>query len=121
MTDVIDKVEILDRVDGDLELLLELIDLFRDDSSRLISELRTAVSREDAALIEQNAHALKGSVGNFGAAMAYSAAAKLEAIGGTGDLSEAAGAFGVLETEIERVQNALASYAVEISNENTRS
>jgi HPt (histidine-containing phosphotransfer) domain-containing protein len=120
MSDVINKVEILDRVDGDIELLLELIDIFREDSSRLISEIRAAVSREDAARIEHNAHSLKGSVGNFGAATAYSAAAKLEAVGGAGDLSEAGRAFGVLETEIDRVRNALATYAGEISNENTR-
>lgn len=120
MSGVIDKAEILDRVDGDIELLLELIDIFRDDSSRLLSEIRTAVSSEDAARIGQNAHTLKGSVGNFGAAKAYSAAARLEAIGGTGDLLEAGRAFAVLETEMERVQNALAAYAGEISNENTR-
>lgn len=120
MNDVIDRSETLERVDGDMELLAELVKIFREDSMLLISEIQSAVSHEDPNRLRVNAHSLKGSVGNFGAAKAYSAAARLEAIGERGDLSEAGLAFAVLETEVQRVRNALASFVGEISHENTR-
>lgn len=120
MTDVIDRGEILDRVGGDLELLLELIDIFREDSQSLVSEIQNAVRRKDAVRLRENAHTLKGSVGNFGAEEAFSAAAQLEAIGDGGDMSDAPQVFGMLETQMEQVRNALELFAWEISNENTR-
>lgn len=120
MDDVIDRTETLERVDGDTELLTELIDIFQEHSMLMISEIQSAVSREDAVRLRESAHSLKGSVGNFGAAKAYTAAARLEAIGERGDLSGAGLAFGVLEIEVQRVRNALASFVEEISHENTR-
>jgi HPt (histidine-containing phosphotransfer) domain-containing protein len=53
--------------DGDPELLLDLIQLYLDDSPAKIQGLQTGLASGDMDLVERAAHALKGSSGNLGA------------------------------------------------------
>ena len=53
--------------DGDPELLLDLIQLYLDDSPAKIQGLQTGVASGDMEIVERAAHALKGSSGNLGA------------------------------------------------------
>jgi CheY-like chemotaxis protein len=105
---VVDWSEALARVEGDELLLGDLARLFLNDCPKLLAALHEAVSRQDAKSLQQVAHALKGSVGNFAARGAYDAAAKLEEIGTEGNLTRAAQAYVELEDEIEKLRSALA-------------
>ena len=114
--DLIDTASLLARVDGDMKLLKELVELFQRDLPKLFSELQDAVTRRDAKALESAAHALKGSVGNFAARPAVEAALRLEQMGRRGDLTEAESAFQALAQEIERLKPAL----VDLSKEEVR-
>ena len=105
----VDRQLSLTRVGGDVELLREIAALFIEDCSRALAELRRAVEQQDASKIEKAAHALKGSVANFGARSAVDAAFRLEQMGRAGDLSESAEALGALERALLTVCAELAT------------
>jgi two-component system, sensor histidine kinase and response regulator len=101
---VLDLSALLGQLEGDRELLREMVDLFLEDSPELLSRIRDAVRRGDAADLERAAHTLKGSVSNFRARAAAHAALRLEMIGRSGDLAEAEAALADLEQELERLK-----------------
>ena len=86
----------LNRYDGDIELLLALIDIFKTDAPDLITAIEEALHREDAPQVRDSAHKLKGLIGNFGADDPFKAAQALENIGESGDLANAANALQTL-------------------------
>jgi CheY-like chemotaxis protein len=92
---------------GDAELLAELAGMFFDDASSRLEELRGAIGAGDAAGVERVAHTLKGSSGNMGATRMSAICAELQDVGGSGDLSRAAGLLEGLEEEFGRVRPAL--------------
>jgi HPt (histidine-containing phosphotransfer) domain-containing protein len=104
---VFDQAAALMRVEGDTELLLEIVEVFLDDSPRLMSRIRAALKRQDLKSLEQAAHTLKGSVGNFCAPAAYAASFKLEKIGREGNVEEAQQAWVELEEAMEQLKPAL--------------
>jgi CheY-like chemotaxis protein len=113
--EVLDAAAVLRRVDGDLELLREVIELFREDSPRLLAEIRAALADKDAVRLKKAAHTLKGSVGHIAAQAAFQAALELETLGGQGDLDTAEDLFARLQRELDRLQPALAVLAQEIA------
>ena len=97
----------LAQLDGDRELLHDLVCLFAQETPPMLDKLREATNRGEVAVIERTAHTLKGSIGNFGAAQAFERASKLEQIARAGDLPQARQAFLELEAEIQRVLSAM--------------
>jgi HPt (histidine-containing phosphotransfer) domain-containing protein len=97
---------------GDTALAAALATMFLSEGPRQLDAVRQAVAAGDAKRIEQAAHLLRGSVGNFAAAEATAAAARLEAFGRSGDLTQAVGALHTLETAIERLIPALREITV---------
>ena len=108
-TQIFDRAAALDRVGGDLDLLIELAGMFLEDSSRMLDQIGDAVEQGDVDALTRAAHTLKGAVGNFSAQAAFDAAMNLEMIGRGGDLSEAQGAYEKLAEEVKRLQPVLAS------------
>ena len=104
-----DRAEVLRRLEGDDQLLREVIDLFIQDSASLIDKLRRAVERKDAAEVCAAAHRLKGSASNLAAGPVTEAARALEVIGerGTLALAEAMPAWQRLKLESDRLAVAL--------------
>ncbi len=103
-----DKNATLERVDGDLELVKELVALFLEDCPELVRQIRESIHNRDAQALQHSAHTLKGSVGNFCAKFAYDAAYRLEAMGRDQDFSQAEAALTVLEQELGRLNPVLA-------------
>src|SRR5205823_6404797 len=95
--EVLDKAELLKRVEDDMELLRELAALFGESCPKQLDAVRAAIAERDAAALERAAHAIKGSVGNFAAHSAFEAALRLELMGREGDLSGAEKACTALE------------------------
>ena len=96
-------------MDGDRELLADIVGLFLEDSPNLISQIQEAIANQDRKLLERSAHTLKGSAANFAAEAARQAAFELEQIGREGNLADAEDAFDKLKQEMERLQPALKS------------
>ncbi len=106
--ELLDRVAALGRVEGDGELLSELVRVFLGEWPRRAEDLRRALEDADARALARAAHTLKGSVGNFAARRAWEAAERLERMAQSGDLKSATGACAALEEEIERLKPALA-------------
>jgi signal transduction histidine kinase/DNA-binding response OmpR family regulator/HPt (histidine-containing phosphotransfer) domain-containing protein len=105
--EVLDKAGLLDRVDGDLDVLHELVQLFLEDSPRLVAEIQTALAAQDAERLKRAAHALKGSAGNFGAKATVAAALRLEKLASNGTLTGAVQTVRVVEVNVNRLNAAM--------------
>jgi signal transduction histidine kinase/DNA-binding response OmpR family regulator len=104
---VFDRVQISARVDGDMDLLREVVGLFLEEYQASMAEIQCAIREGDAYRLNRAAHSLKGSVGNFGARNAYDLALRLEMMGKDGELGGAGGVFTSLAGEMERLRAAL--------------
>ena len=109
MNDVIDKAAALQRLDGDMELLRELVELFLKEASPMLAAARGALARRDAQALQQTAHSLKGAAGNLAATAVFEAAKRLEFMGREGDWTHADAACSVWEQEVARLEQGLAS------------
>jgi signal transduction histidine kinase/DNA-binding response OmpR family regulator len=90
-------------VDGDPNLLLDLVTMFLEDHPKAVAELEDAINREDASCTERLAHSLKGAVATFGAHTAYSLAYELERCGHQRELAHAASILQQLQHELRRI------------------
>jgi signal transduction histidine kinase/DNA-binding response OmpR family regulator len=99
---------LLARVGGSQAILEEIIDLFLEDSPKLLSDIRRAIDNRDAQAAYRAAHTLKGSIGNFEAHDAVAIAQRLEARAREGNLEAAAEVFTMLEKETNSLLAALA-------------
>ncbi|HET7480961.1 MAG TPA: response regulator, partial [Rubrobacteraceae bacterium] len=93
--------------DGEPDLIAELSVLFVQDSTLRLGTLREAVESEDARVIRETAHTLKGSSGNIGAWRMSRLAAELQDAGEARDLSRAEELVVRLEEEFDRARLAL--------------
>ena len=105
--DIINREELMLRVDDDVELLQELIELFLEDYPALMAEIEEGVREQDAYKLKRGAHTLKGSVGNFCASRAVHAAFQLESYGSNEDFSNTEAAYTSLVQEMKAVEQAL--------------
>ena len=106
--------ELLLRVDGHNEILVELVELFFKESLPLMQEIRDAVRNGDSRQLEFTAHKLKGSVAVFGMQSATGAMADLEQIGRAGNLDNADSACSRAERELTSLTRALANLKQEL-------
>jgi len=105
--EVLDEDQLRMHVDGDPQLLTDLIDLFLAESPQVVNEMRAATSSQDADAVRKCAHRLRSSTSNLGARLASEAALKLENLARAGDLPQAASALQELEGELDRLIPAL--------------
>ncbi|MEO8735085.1 MAG: response regulator [Edaphobacter sp.] len=105
--------ELLERIDGDLAFLSELLQLFREDYPGQIRAAHAAASTGDAGTLQRVGHALKGALGNLAASASSQLAGQLESMGRTGDIKLAAITVAELEKELERVVETLDSLCLE--------
>ncbi len=67
MPDIIDLNEVMDRVEGDKDLLIELIEIFLSDYPIRMDNLRKAEQENNIDEIKNVAHSLKGASANISA------------------------------------------------------
>src|SRR5437660_4512183 len=104
-----DVSSLLTSFDGDFDSVRKLADVFAEASVGQLNQIREAIENGDSQTVELAAHSLKGAVANFRAPAAVEAAARLESIGCSGDLSDAAPSFADLKKEVERLNEELAT------------
>jgi signal transduction histidine kinase/DNA-binding response OmpR family regulator/HPt (histidine-containing phosphotransfer) domain-containing protein len=94
------KVEALDRIGGDEELLREVCEIFLEESPKLLKKLQQAVAAGDPDGVVRAAHSLKGESSYLSASGISRAARQLEEMGHNKDLSHARDTLAVLEREV---------------------
>eukprot|EP00913_Durusdinium_trenchii_P013373 g12554.t1 len=100
----------LERVDGDVEFLQELIGDFLEACDPMVAEMRASVSGNDCSTLRRVAHTLKSNVGCLGSETTAASAFRLEEIGRQEHLDEAADALTELESHLVELQSALRAY-----------
>ncbi len=108
---IFSRARLMEDFDGNEELLEELIVLFRENTPRLLDDLRGSIARQHPGDLARCAHALLSSFGVFGAMQAHQLARQLEDLGRGGDATGAPETFRDLERESARVGEALARLA----------
>jgi len=111
--EVLDWATMLNCVDGDLELLHKLVEVFWEDCPRMLSDIRKALDARSSKALLSAAHALKGSLSYFGANSALQAALRLEILGRQGTLEGTENAFSELEEGLSRLKPALVEFGRE--------
>jgi two-component system, sensor histidine kinase and response regulator len=111
---VLNPMELLERVEGDRELLHELVGLFREDWPKQMEALRGAAAAKNARGVAAASHTLKGMLANLTAAKAAGMAAGLEMAARRGESWFSEGDWASLEREITRVDAALEGIAAEV-------
>lgn len=109
MTEVFRRSEVLDRLEGDEDLLRELVDIFLSQSRIQVEELKAALAMGDAESIWNQAHSLKGAAAGLGAEALSHRAAQLEKAGKEGNLTAVPALLQAVEAELRRFQQAVIS------------
>jgi two-component system, sensor histidine kinase and response regulator len=94
---------LLDRLDGDHELLDEVVDIFLRDTPALLDDVGRAVAARDARALESAAHSLKGSTSQLGLDGAAAVAQHLETMGRARTLEHADAAVAEFEHRIQHI------------------
>jgi signal transduction histidine kinase/DNA-binding response OmpR family regulator len=102
----------LEIVEGNRELLFELIHLFMEESPGQLADLGRAVSGRDAVEVALRAHSLKGPLTSLGAHAAAEKAWRLEQMGRSSQMDGIDEARDALERELDRLGPALAALLV---------
>jgi two-component system, sensor histidine kinase and response regulator len=108
MAEVFNRQSLLQRVDGDEELLVEMVTIFLEYTPQQLQEMRQALDLGDARGLQGKAHSVKGAAASISAEAMHQAAGALELAGRNCDLEQAALHFQTLNQEFSRFQAALA-------------
>jgi len=104
------REKLLDQLDGDEALMRRLIALFRENTPRLLDDIRGSVARRCSSDLARSAHALLSSLGAFGADDASHLTRQLEAQAHDGDYGHTERTFAFLERETAKIYAALAAF-----------
>jgi len=100
--EAVDFAAALDRVEGDRDLLAELVRLFVQQCPAALQEMRQALRNGDAHLLERLAHTMKGSSASLGANRVSQAALVLEMRSRSAALQNAGELIDSLQAELDR-------------------
>jgi two-component system, sensor histidine kinase and response regulator len=113
--DVFDQATFLARVEEDLDLLVEMVDLYLTHAPPVFDEIESAVAARDGKKLASAAHTCKGMLKNMCAPRCVDAALDLERIGKTNNFVEADRSLNKLQDEVERLRVVLTEVAKGVS------
>ena len=113
---VFDIKDALDRVEGDRDLLEEIVRIFTGECSSNMDAIRQALSAGDAHLLERLAHTIKGASANLSAFAVSATALKLEKLAAACNLADAREWVDKLQHEIGRLLPELASVCQKVTS-----
>jgi len=99
----VDQTELLERFEGETDLLREVIDIFLGECPARLARLRAAVRHRDAAALALAAHSLTGCLGTFAAPRAVQLSREIERCAQCGDFATAEAPCVAIEGEMGRV------------------
>jgi HPt (histidine-containing phosphotransfer) domain-containing protein len=101
---------------GDDAFMVELIETFLADAPKLMADMATAVSTNDAPLLRMAAHSLKSNTADFGATALNKLCFTLEGLAKEGQMGEtAANLVTQAQAEYKQVEKALHELAHSLS------
>jgi HPt (histidine-containing phosphotransfer) domain-containing protein len=95
-----DRTTLLQRLEGDTELLDEVLQIFINDCPPMLEKIRRAAARRDAKALLFPAHALKGAAANVCACRILAVALNLELMARDDRLVDVEAQVSALEAEI---------------------
>ena len=102
-----DREELEEEYEDDTETLARMVEIFDRDCQQRLLKMREAIAAQDSEVLMNEAHALKGGLGNFFADESFQTAFKLEIMGRDSDLGQAAEALALLESELQTFRRAI--------------
>jgi len=106
--------ELLERVDNDQELLLDLVNIFKEDFPRTMRLLESAIAVADLKNVARLSHTLKGMLSSLGGVRTAAAAAKIEVMASAGESASLKSVFDTLEREGTSLLPELDAYMAEV-------
>ena len=101
----IDIEKVIEITDNDIGLFESLIEVFLQVKSEYISNIRKAISIQDAKELRMNAHQAKSGLGSIGATTASQLALKLERMGKNSDFTNIHEIVKVFEEELALIED----------------
>ena len=98
-------------LDGDRDLLMEIMEIFKAEAPAMLDRLRQAIDRRNASELQQSAHALRGSLLSLGAASVADTALGLENLGRQGTTEGATLPFSSLEGQVGHLTRLFTKFA----------
>ncbi len=108
-TPILDRIALYEQVGDEADLLLKVIEMFRNDSVQVMARLQDALATNNASEVQQGAHRLKGALLTLGGKRAGEVALRLEQMGRTGNLDGGVAALAQLREELTRLDPELES------------
>jgi two-component system, sensor histidine kinase and response regulator len=99
----VDWESLLESLDGDRELLEEIVSLFLEFGPAQVQDMKLAFEVQDPEAVASAAHRLKGSLGQFEARVGTRLAAELELQGQAGDISHSSELCSSLQEEVQSI------------------
>ena len=115
-TNTFDSDAALKHVEGDRDLLDEIIRIFSEQCPKTMYEIQNAIRAADLPVLERAAHSLKGSASNLCATGVTQAAAELEESARSGDSSRSREQFQGLESEVEKLLRELEAFSRKVAS-----
>ena len=110
-----DRAALLDQVEGDEELLAEMMQLYVEDAPRTLEAARNALRQKNMQALERAAHSLKGSASSLTANTVADAATQLEQYAKHGDIQGAESSLAGLESAVRQLLRALAAHGLRVT------
>ena len=104
---VFDYDDFLERMDGDMDLLKEVVEIFLEDAPNLVAALRLAVRAGNAEAMERAAHTLKGAAANISAKRLQQLSHIMQEMIKKGQIAHLERLFGDIETHYEVLDRVL--------------
>jgi HPt (histidine-containing phosphotransfer) domain-containing protein len=113
--ELIDRASLLERVEGDQEVLSEMIQIFLEEAPVLMNAMHGALQSGDMVVLERSAHSLKGAVSNLSSKATAAAALKLEQDAKENNLQSAKESLAVVERIVKLLLPALSELSQGVS------
>ena len=102
--DIIDLPDVLERVQGDKELLLELLDIFQEDFLLKRAILAEGITKSDLNKIKEVAHSMKGASGNISAKRMHATCLDLEQLARSGGTTGMDSLLTTIDGQFEEIK-----------------
>ncbi len=106
---VFTRKKLLGKLDGDDELMQQVVTMFQENTPRLLDDIRGCIARRGSRDLARSAHALLSSLGAIGADDAHQLTRQLEAQALDNNYTDTERTFAALERETAEVHLALAA------------
>jgi two-component system sensor histidine kinase/response regulator len=110
MPRAMDVQDALSRLGDDRELLRDIIKIYLEDSPPIFEKIRRAVMANDSRTLQRAAHTLKGLAVTLSAAEVAATASRLEHMGASNALGDAAATVVELESYLNDLEAAAQRY-----------